>query len=364
MTRTPLAGAPGAGGAPAGKSAAAAAGSGAPGAAAGGRRHGRCRCAQRRRRRWLGKRGGHGRNGWLDGSGPRHRRAERRLRGESLCLAGRRQLERRQSSGRLLFGAKRAGHGDECQSEKEWSEKGSHAAAHCTTSSAWRRAGGLDCLQDGDDVGRLEPDPVEAVDQRLQVGAADESDMTAAFAAPTRRCAERRRSRPWRSASGCDTCGASVMRTVRLPWVSATCETWTFAPITTVPVCSSMTTRAGESGVTMRLPTSARKRGTLIVSRLLEEDIAHVALERDRVAVRLLGELVDRGRRSWWRWRSRGCGVPEPAAGRRGERRGPRARPARRWGCGHRSATPCADRFRLPRRRRSRRRRSSPCATA
>ena len=51
--------------------------------------------------------------------------------------------------------------------------------------------------------------------------------------------------------AGCETVGVSVTRTVRLPCVTATVEICTSRPMTTVPVRSSMTTRAGESGSTI-----------------------------------------------------------------------------------------------------------------
>ena len=41
---------------------------------------------------------------------------------------------------------------------------------------------------------------------------------------------------PLEKGSGCDTSGASVTRTVRLPCVTATVEIVTLRPITTVPV--------------------------------------------------------------------------------------------------------------------------------
>ena len=48
-----------------------------------------------------------------------------------------------------------------------------------------QRAGRLDRLQDGNDALRLEADPVEAADQRLQVGAADDGEVAALLVRPT-----------------------------------------------------------------------------------------------------------------------------------------------------------------------------------
>jgi hypothetical protein len=47
---------------------------------------------------------------------------------------------------------------------------------------------------------------------------------------------------------GCDTCGVSVMRMVRLPCATATLLMRTVSPITMTPVFSSITTLAGRSG--------------------------------------------------------------------------------------------------------------------
>src|SRR3990172_810824 len=49
---------------------------------------------------------------------------------------------------------------------------------------------------------------------------------------------------------GCDTCGVSVMRMVRLPWAIATVLMRTLSPMTMMPDSSSMTTRAIWSGST------------------------------------------------------------------------------------------------------------------
>src|SRR5579859_7468019 len=55
---------------------------------------------------------------------------------------------------------------------------------------------------------------------------------------------------PEENGVGCDTCGVSVMRMVRLPWAMATVLMRTFSPITMVPVRSSITTLAIWSGWT------------------------------------------------------------------------------------------------------------------
>lgn len=62
---------------------------------------------------------------------------------------------------------------------------------------------------------------------------------------------------PLEKGSGCTTRGASVMRTVSVPWLMATREILTSLPMTMVPVRSSMTTRAGVSDSTTRFSISA-----------------------------------------------------------------------------------------------------------
>ena len=53
-----------------------------------------------------------------------------------------------------------------------------------------QRAGRLDRLQDGDDALRLQADPVEAADQRLQVGPADDGEVAALLADGDNACRE------------------------------------------------------------------------------------------------------------------------------------------------------------------------------
>ncbi len=53
--------------------------------------------------------------------------------------------------------------------------------------------------------------------------------------------------RPSEKGSGCETLAPSVIRTVRLPCETATVWICTSRPMTTVPVRSSITTRAGPS---------------------------------------------------------------------------------------------------------------------
>ena len=89
---------------------------------------------------------------------------------------------------------------------------------------------------------------VEPRHERLQIGAADDGDVPSVPAGiddgPRRddrlALGERRRLRHD---------GVSLIRTVSLPCVMATMEICTSWPITTVPVRSSMTTRAGLSGL-------------------------------------------------------------------------------------------------------------------
>ena len=58
------------------------------------------------------------------------------------------------------------------------------------------------------------------------------------------------------SGLGWETCGVSVTRTVRLPCATATRLMRTFSPMTTMPLPSSITMRAGWSGSTRSCSTS------------------------------------------------------------------------------------------------------------
>ena len=57
---------------------------------------------------------------------------------------------------------------------------------------------------------------------------------------------------PLENGPGWLTFGVSVTRMVRLPWAMATVLTRTLAPMTMVPLASSITTTAGLSGSTRR----------------------------------------------------------------------------------------------------------------
>ena len=121
-------------------------------------------------------------------------------------------------------------------------------------------AGRLDALQDGDDAVGLDAEPVEAANQRFQVGAVEDGDARVRLRRVDRRVRARPPSRPCENGSGWTTLGISVMRTVSVPWLIATFEMRTSWPMTIVPVRSSMTTRAGVSDWTSRFSSSAMKR--------------------------------------------------------------------------------------------------------
>ena len=117
-------------------------------------------------------------------------------------------------------------------------------------------AGRLDALQDGDDAVRLDAQPVEAGDQRFEIGSVEHGDariglrrLDGGVGLDGGLASE--------NGSGWTTCGASVMRTVSAPWLTATREILTSLPMTIVPVRSSMTTRAGASASTARFSISA-----------------------------------------------------------------------------------------------------------
>ena len=117
-------------------------------------------------------------------------------------------------------------------------------------------AGRLDALQDGDDAVRLDAEAVEAGNERFEVGPVEHRD--AAIGPRGIDGGERLDgSLAFREGFGLTTRGASVMRTVSVPWLMATREILTSLPMTMVPVRSSMTTRAGMSDSTTRFSISA-----------------------------------------------------------------------------------------------------------
>ncbi len=87
---------------------------------------------------------------------------------------------------------------------------------------------------------------------------------------------------PFESGSGCEAIGVSLMRTVSVPCVIATVETSTSWPMTTVPVRSLMTTRAGTSGTTVEFADLGQKARRGDLRRLDQCDAPHVALARHR----------------------------------------------------------------------------------
>ena len=115
-------------------------------------------------------------------------------------------------------------------------------------------------------------------DQRLQVGAADDRELAARLRRHRRTCAAPRVVSPFEKGAGCETAGVSVTRTVRLPCVTATVEICTSRPMTTVPVRSSMTTRAGVSGSTRQLADLGDEARRADLGRLLQRDRAEVPL--------------------------------------------------------------------------------------
>ena len=98
---------------------------------------------------------------------------------------------------------------------------------------------------------------------------------------------------PARERRGWETIGASVIRTVRLPWVTATVEICTLRPITTVPVRSSITTRAGVSGSTGQFFDLGDEANRRDGSRPGQYDRSIIALEGDLGLVSLAGIMVD-----------------------------------------------------------------------
>ena len=133
------------------------------------------------------------------------------------------------------------------------------AAAGCGRSSAHlqiglQRAGRLDRLQDADQVARPDAERVQARHQVAQASRCPAGCRACGRAGrpPGSACAARRRCWPLENGPGWLTSGVSVTRMVRLPWAIATVLIRTLAPMTMVPLASSITTMAGLSGSTRR----------------------------------------------------------------------------------------------------------------
>ena len=147
---------------------------------------------------------------------------------------------------------------------------------------------------------------------------------------------------PFEKGSGCTTFGASVMRTVSVPWLMATREIFTSLPMTMVPVRSSTTTRAGASDLddqVLEFGIEARRRD---VGRLADHDGARILLGGDALAEALHRVFVDHVGDAHG---GREVGVAQLQRQRAdvGEARlDLRARRCRHWARGRRSARPAS----------------------
>ena len=148
---------------------------------------------------------------------------------------------------------------------------------------------------------------------------------------------------PLESGAGWLTSGVSVTRMVRLPCAIATVLIRTLAPITMVPLASSITTMAA----VVRLDAQILERGQRL------DRVAAGEVERDGARIGRLGDraerLVDRRRRCAARWSGPDCAARAGArwscrAGRRS-----RAPPSRRWRCAPTVGTPRVTEVAAPR---------------
>ena len=142
-----------------------------------------------------------------------------------------------------------------------------------------QRARRLDRLQDRDDSRWLQADLVQTTHQALQIHAAQDRDLRARLVDVDECLRDHDRLAALENGEGWETTGGSVTRTVRLPCVTATVDICTSRPITTVPVRSLMTTRAGVSGSTRQLADLGDEANRRDRSRLRQHDRSIIALE-------------------------------------------------------------------------------------